>query len=257
MEIKRKVEGKNHGGLDDWCKKEKWVDVSRPKKKGKGYEPCGRDDTSKGKKPVCTPANRAKNLTEKQRKNRIRQKRRKEKDPNPDKKPNVTKYNKQAGGKTKVSNTTRFRIVISKETTKIDKNTLMGEEDEERTTDLSNFFDEKDQMIEDMSKMIVEFSMSSVADKMSAGLTGPGMASDSENISLPKILDTLPDANQDEMSERDYLRYIKFAVNARRNLYDTATKARDAKLQEIAFIMNRSEERRVGKECRSRWSAYH
>ena len=49
MEINRIVEAKNHGGLDDWFKKEKWVDVSRPKKKGKGYEPCGRGDTSKGK----------------------------------------------------------------------------------------------------------------------------------------------------------------------------------------------------------------
>lgn len=238
MEINRIVEGKNHGGLDDWFKKEKWVDVSRPKKKGKGYEPCGRGDTSKGKKPVCTPANKAKNLTEKQRKNRIRQKRRKEKDPNPDKKPNVTKYTEQAGGKSNVSNTTRFRIVTSNESPRFVKVALMGEEDEERTTDLSNFFNEKDQMIEDMSKMIVDFSMSSVADKMSAGLTGPGMASDSENTSLPKILNTLPDANQDEMSERDYLRYIRFAVNARRKLYDTATKARDSKLQEIAYIMN-------------------
>jgi hypothetical protein len=46
---------------------------------------------SKGKKPVCTPANKAKNLTEKQRKNRIRQKRKGGKEPDPDKKPNVTK----------------------------------------------------------------------------------------------------------------------------------------------------------------------
>ena len=65
------VEAKNHGGLDDWFKKEKWVDVSRPKKKGKGYEACGRGDTSKGKKPVCTPANKAKNLSEKERKKSI------------------------------------------------------------------------------------------------------------------------------------------------------------------------------------------
>ena len=89
--------------LRDWFKKEKWVDVSRPKKDGKGYEPCGRGDTSKGKKPVCTPANKAKNLTEKERKNRIRQKRQKEKEPNPDKKPNVTKYSPGAGGKSNIS----------------------------------------------------------------------------------------------------------------------------------------------------------
>ena len=97
--------------LRDWFKKEKWVDVSRPKKKGKGYEPCGRGDTSKGKKPVCTPANKAKNLTEKERKNRIRQKRKKEKEPNPDKKPNVTKYSPGAGGKSNVSKSYSIKVV--------------------------------------------------------------------------------------------------------------------------------------------------
>ena len=97
--------------LRDWFKKEKWVDVSRPKKKGKGYEPCGRGDTSKGKKPVCTPANKAKNLTEKERKNRIRQKRKKEKEPNPDKKPNVTKYSPGAGGKSNVSKNYSIQVV--------------------------------------------------------------------------------------------------------------------------------------------------
>ena len=97
--------------LRDWFRKEHWVDVSRPKKKGKGYEPCGRGNTSKGKKPVCTPANKAKNLTEKQRKNRIRQKRRKEKEPNPDKKPNVTKYSPSAGGKSNVSKSYSIKVV--------------------------------------------------------------------------------------------------------------------------------------------------
>lgn len=102
----------NHGGLDDWFKKEKWVDVSRPKKGG-GFEACGRGDTSKGKKPVCTPANKAKNLTDKERKNRIRQKRNKEKEPNPDKKPNVTTYSPGAGGKSNVSNSHISRFVES------------------------------------------------------------------------------------------------------------------------------------------------
>jgi len=108
----RKVEAKNHGGLDDWFKKEHWVDVSRPKKKGK-FQPCGRGDTSKGHKPVCTPANKAKNLSDRERKNRVRQKRRKEKEPNPDKKPNVTKYTEHAGGKSNVSNTNNIRFVGS------------------------------------------------------------------------------------------------------------------------------------------------
>ena len=36
----------------------------------------------------------------------------------------------------------------------------------------------------------------------------------------------------------------------------TATDAYDNKFDTIA-LLNRSEERRVGKECRSRWSPYH
>jgi len=93
---------KNHGGLDDWFQ-EKWVDVRRKKKDGKGYEPCGRGDISKGKKPVCTPANKAKNLTVKERTQRLKEKAKKEKEPNPDKKPNVTKYSPGAGGKSNIS----------------------------------------------------------------------------------------------------------------------------------------------------------
>lgn len=93
---------KNHGGLQDWFQ-EKWVDVRRKKKDGKGYEPCGRGDISKGKKPVCTPANKAKNLSKKERSQRLREKSKKEKEPNPDKKPNVTTYSPGAGGKSNIS----------------------------------------------------------------------------------------------------------------------------------------------------------
>ena len=93
---------KNHGGLQDWFKNEKWVDLRRPKKGG-GYEPCGRSETKDGKKPVCTPANKAKNLDKKERSQRLKEKSKKEKEPNPDKKPNVTKYSPGAGGKSNVS----------------------------------------------------------------------------------------------------------------------------------------------------------
>lgn len=115
MDKFRKISDENfikEADLRDWFRKEHWVDVSRPKKDG-GYEACGRGDTSKGKKPVCTPANKAKNLSEKERKNRIRQKRTKEKDPNPDKKPNVTKYTEQAGGKSNVSDNHNIRFIGS------------------------------------------------------------------------------------------------------------------------------------------------
>ncbi len=93
---------KNHGGLSDWFHNEKWVDLRRPKKGG-GYEACGRGDTSKGKKPVCTPANKTKNIDKKQRSQRLREKAKKEKEPNPDKKPNTTKYSPGAGGKSNKS----------------------------------------------------------------------------------------------------------------------------------------------------------
>ena len=88
--------------LRDWFKNEKWVDLRRPKKDG-GYETCGRSKTTKGKKPVCTPANKAKNLSKKERSQRLKQKSQKEKEPNPDKKPNVTKYTPSAGGKSNIS----------------------------------------------------------------------------------------------------------------------------------------------------------
>ena len=97
-----RLAAKNHGGLDDWFRNEKWVNVRKPKKGG-GFEPCGRSDSKTGKKPVCTPANKAKNLTKKEIENRKRQKARKEKEPNPDKKPNVTDYTPKAGGKSNKS----------------------------------------------------------------------------------------------------------------------------------------------------------
>jgi hypothetical protein len=112
----RKIEAKKSkmhpGGLADWVQNEKWVDLRRKNKKGK-FEPCGRNDTSKGEKPVCVPINKAKNLTEKQIKNRKRQKARKEKEPNPGKKPNTTKYTEQAGGKSNVSNNNNIRFIGS------------------------------------------------------------------------------------------------------------------------------------------------
>lgn len=84
--------------LKEWFKKEKWVDVSRPKKDG-GYEECGRSDADKGKYPVCTPAAKAKSLTEKERKNRIRAKRKNEKKKRKGKSPHMTQYTETQGGK--------------------------------------------------------------------------------------------------------------------------------------------------------------
>ena len=143
-EEKPDVEAKNHGGLDDWFKKEKWVDVARPKKKGK-YQPCGRANTTKGKKPVCVPVNKAKNLSDKERKNRVRQKRTKEKESNPDKKPNVTKYSPSAGGKSNVSHSDSSNIKFSNSMINLSsawkeiRTAAMGEENEPIDTELPSF----------------------------------------------------------------------------------------------------------------------
>ena len=41
------------------------------------------------------------------------------------------------------------------------------------------------------------------------------------------------------------------------NVFDFAGKIRDKNISKDNFRLTRSEERRVGKECRSRWSPYH
>jgi hypothetical protein len=143
-EEKPDVEAKNHGGLDDWFKKERWVDLRRPKKDG-GYEACGRGDTSKGKKPVCTPANKAKNIDKKERTQRLKEKAKKEKEPNPDKKPNVTKYSPGAGGKSNVSHSDSSSIKFSNSMINLAnawkeiRTSAMGEENEPIDTELPDF----------------------------------------------------------------------------------------------------------------------
>lgn len=126
--------------LREWFKKEKWVDLRRPKKDG-GYEECGRSDTSKGTKPVCVPKNKAKSLDKSEVENRKRQKAKEEKKPNPDKKPNFTNYSDKAGGKSKKSSSniqfTGPTINLQPIDPKMLKMALMGEEFEEKSLDHS------------------------------------------------------------------------------------------------------------------------
>lgn len=240
MEELREVEAKNHGGLDDWFKREKWVDVSRPKKKGKGYEPCGRGDTSKGKKPVCTPANKAKNLTEKQRKNRIRQKRKKEKEPNPDKKPNVTTYSPGAGGKSNVSDNHNIRFVgsmiplsdLRPKQAKFVKIALMGEEEEIPTTDVSGMFSEMDDKISEMTEQIQEKAFTELAEILShhMGLNGP-------SGSIVNSVKYYENPVQEEMTEEEYLRFIRHKVAVLKSMHKQAIEDQDSKMYEITYKM--------------------
>lgn len=234
------IESKNHGGLDDWFKKEKWVDVSRPKKKGKGYEPCGRGDTSKGHKPVCTPANKAKNLTEKERKNRIRQKRKKEKEPNPDKKPNVTTYSPGAGGKSNVSETQNIRFVgsmiplseLRPKQSKFVKIALMGEEDEIPSTDVSGMFSEMDDKITSMTKEIQEQAFTELAEVLSyhMELTGP-------EGSIVNSVKFYENPVQEDMTEEEYLRFIRHKVAVLKSMHKQAIEEKNEKMYEITYKM--------------------
>ena len=66
---------KPKGGLTRWFK-EKWVDISRPKKKGR-YQPCGRKSakTSRRGYPKCVPLARARTMSKAQKKSAVRRKR--------------------------------------------------------------------------------------------------------------------------------------------------------------------------------------
>ena len=144
IKVSENEEPNREADLRDWFKKEKWIDLRRPKKDG-GYEACGRGDTSKGKKPVCTPANKAKGIDKKERTQRLKEKAKKEKEPNPDKKPNVTKYSPGAGGKSNISHSDSANIKFSnsminlRNAWKEIKIAVMGEEEEPVTTEMPSF----------------------------------------------------------------------------------------------------------------------
>ena len=227
----RKVEAKNHGGLDDWFKKEKWVDVSRPKKDG-GYEACGRGDTSKGKKPVCTPSNKAKNLSEKERKNRIRQKRTKEKDPNPDKKPNTTTYTEQAGGKSNVSDNHNIRFVgsmiplsdLRPVQSRFVKIAIDEEEGEIPTTPISHLFDEDDSRVDGLTEEFLGMARNAFVNKLESmmGLTGPGDERNSR-MSIITLYNRFQSANMDEMDETSERRFNNIRMHVLDKIAQFAT----------------------------------
>ena len=227
----RKVEAKNHGGLDDWFKKEKWVDVSRPKKDG-GYEACGRGDTSKGKKPVCTPSNKAKNLSEKERKNRIRQKRTKEKDPNPDKKPNTTTYTEQAGGKSNISDNHNIRFVgsmiplsdLRPVQSRFVKIAIDEEEGEIPTTPISHLFDEDDSRVDGLTEEFLSMARNAFVNKLESmmGLTGPGDDRNSR-MSIITLYNRFQSANMDEMDETSERRFNNIRMHVLDKIAQFAT----------------------------------
>jgi hypothetical protein len=244
----RKVEAKKSkmhpGGLKDWVENENWRDIRRKNKKG-GYEPCGRNDTSKGEKPVCVPANKAKNLTEKEIRNRKRQKARKEKEPNPGKKPNTTTYTEEAGGKSNVSNNNNIRFIGSmiplSQLRPIEprfvKIALMGEEDEIPSTDISNLFSESDKEVDEVVEKVIKSATRVLGGMFEGGLTGPGDVGSTKSSSLSNFLSEIRDADVSQMDEKEYLRFVKITGQIKRVIYKQAVDNNDSRMHEIAHKM--------------------
>jgi hypothetical protein len=244
----RKVEAKRSkmhpGGLKDWVENEKWVDVRRPKKNG-GYEPCGRNDTSKGSKPVCVPSNKAKSLDKKELENRKRQKAKKEKESNPGKKPNTTTYTEEAGGKSNVSNNNNIRFIGSmiplSELRPIEprfvKIALMGEEDEIPSTDISNLFSESDKEVDEVVDKVIKSATRILGNIFEGGLTGPGDVGSTKSSSLSNFLSEFKNADVSQMDEKSYLRFVKITGQIKRIIYKQAVDNNDSRMHEIAHKM--------------------
>jgi hypothetical protein len=244
----RKVEAKRSkmhpGGLKDWVENEKWVDVRRPKKDG-GYEPCGRNDTSKGSKPVCVPSNKAKSLDKKELENRKRQKSKKEKEPNPGKKPNTTTYTEEAGGKSNVSNNNNIRFIgsmiplseLRPVQPRFVKIALMGEEDEIPSTDISNLFSESDKEVDEVVEKVIKSATRILGNMFEGGLTGPGDVGSTKSSSLSNFLSEIMDADVSQMEEKDYLRFVKITGQIKRVIYKQAVDNNDSRMHEIAHKM--------------------
>ena len=231
----RKVEAKRSkmhpGGLKDWVENEKWVDVRRPKKDG-GYEPCGRNDTSKGSKPVCVPSNKAKSLDKKELENRKRQKAKKEKEPNPGKKPNTTTYTEEAGGKSNVSNNNNLRFVgsmiplsdLRPVQPKFIKVAIDEEEGEIPTTPISHLFDEDDSRIDSLSEEFLSMARNAFVNKLESmmGLTGPGDDRNSR-MSIITLYNRFQSANMDEMDETSERRFNNIRMHVLDKIAQFAT----------------------------------
>ena len=244
----RKIEAKRSkmhpGGLKDWVENEKWVDVRRPKKDG-GYEPCGRNDTSKGSKPVCVPSNKAKSLDKKELENRKRQKSKKEKEPNPDKKPNTTTYTEEAGGKSNVSNSNNIKFIgsmiplseLRPEQPRFVKIALMGEEDEIPSTDISQLFSESDKEVDEIVEKVIKSATRILGSMFSGGLTGPGDVGSNESASLSNFLSEIMDADVSQMDEKQYLKYVKIISQIKRVMFKQAIDNNDSRMHEIIHKM--------------------
>lgn len=116
---------------------------------------------------------------------------------------------------------------------------LFGEEDAERTTDISNMFSNSDNEVEDTTNSLLSMASSLLASKLELEMTGPGLPGE-EETSSSELIEKLSNPVPEQMTEREYLRYIKLAVFVRRAIYNETLEDGNKKLNKIVYKMIRN-----------------
>ncbi len=114
---------------------------------------------------------------------------------------------------------------------------LMGEEDEIPTTDITNLFTESDNEVNEVVEKVLKAANRELSNMFSPGLTGPGDVGSNQDISLSNILELVSNPNIEEMSENEYLKYIKILARVKRAIYNKAIQNNDSQMHEIMHKM--------------------
>ena len=114
---------------------------------------------------------------------------------------------------------------------------LMGEEDEIPTTDITNLFTESDNEVNEVVGKVLKAANRELSNMFSPGLTGPGDVGSNQDISLSNILELVSNPNIEEMSENEYLKYIKILARVKRAIYNKAIQNNDSQMHEIMHKM--------------------
>jgi hypothetical protein len=113
----------------------------------------------------------------------------------------------------------------------------MGEEDEIPTTDITNLFTESDNEVNEVVGKVLKAANRELINMFSPGLTGPGDVGSNQDISLSNILELVSNPNIEEMSENEYLKYIKILARVKRAIYNKAIQNNDSQMHEIMHKM--------------------
>lgn len=114
---------------------------------------------------------------------------------------------------------------------------LMGEEDEIPTTDITNLFTESDNKVNEIVEKVVKAANRALSNMFSPGLTGPGDVGSDQEVALSNMLEMVSNPNIEEMSEKEYLKYIGILARVKRAIYNKAIQNNDSQMHEIMHKM--------------------